>query len=133
MSDLKRQLITKFEKKTAVAGVVGLGYVGLPLVVEIAKAGYRVLGVDVNADVVAKIGRGESHIQDIPSAELAPLVSKKLVSATTDMARLGECDAISICVPTPLNKTKDPELSYVVASAEAVAVAARDQRFAVGC
>ncbi len=125
MVDHKQQLIAKFEQKTAVAGVVGLGYVGLPLVVEIAKAGYRVLGVDVNAGVVAKIGRGESHIQDIPSALLAPLVKSKFVSATTDSARLGECDAISICVPTPLNKTKDPELSYVVASAEAVAATLR--------
>ena len=125
MADHKQQLIAKFEQKTAVAGVVGLGYVGLPLVVEVAKAGYRVLGVDVNAEVVAKIGRGESHIQDIPSAVLAPLVKNKGVSATVDAARLGECDAISICVPTPLNKTKDPELSYVVASAEAVAATLR--------
>ena len=125
MADHKQQLIAKFEQKTAVAGVVGLGYVGLPLVVEVAKAGYRVLGVDVNAEVVAKIGRGESHIQDIPSAVHAPLVKNKFVSATTDAARLSECDAISICVPTPLNKTKDPELSYVVASAEAVAATLR--------
>jgi len=125
MSDQKKQLIAKFEQKRAVAGVVGLGYVGLPLVVEVAKAGYRVLGVDVNAEVVKKIGRGESHIQDIPSSDLATLVKAGTVGATTDPKRLAECDAISICVPTPLNKTKDPELSYVVASAEAVAATLR--------
>ena len=120
MVDHKHQLISKFEEKTALAGVIGLGYVGLPLVVEVAKAGYRVLGVDVNTEVVAKICRGESHIQDIPSALLAPLVKNKVVSATTDSARLGECDAISICVPTPLNKTKDPDVSYVLAATESV-------------
>ncbi len=125
MADQKQRLIAKFEGKTAVAGVVGLGYVGLPLVVVIAKAGYKVLGVDVNTEVVGGIGRGESHIQDVPSAELASLVQKKLVSATTDGARLGECDAVSICVPTPLNKTKDPELSYILAAAEAVAATLR--------
>lgn len=125
MADQKQRLIAKFEGKTAVAGVVGLGYVGLPLVVVIAKAGYKVLGVDLNTEVVGGIGRGESHIQDVPSAELASLVQRKLVSATTDGAHLGECDAVSICVPTPLNKTKDPELSYILAAAEAVAATLR--------
>jgi UDP-N-acetyl-D-glucosamine dehydrogenase len=125
MPDQKRQVIEKFTSKSAVAGVVGLGYVGLPLVVEIAKAGYVVLGLDLNAKVVAGINAGESHIGDVPSADLAPLAKGKQVVATTDPKRLGECDVISICVPTPLNKTKDPELSYVIAASEAVAATLR--------
>jgi UDP-N-acetyl-D-glucosamine dehydrogenase len=125
MPDQKQQLIEKFSSKNAVAGVVGLGYVGLPLVVEIAKAGYTVLGLDLNAKVVAGINAGESHIGDVPTSTLAPLAKGKKLSATTDPKRLAECDVISICVPTPLNKTKDPELSYVVAASEAVAATLR--------
>ncbi|HET7042434.1 MAG TPA: nucleotide sugar dehydrogenase [Gemmatimonadales bacterium] len=125
MADQKQGLLKKFETKSATAGVIGLGYVGLPLVVEIAKAGYKVLGVDVNVGVVAGVGKGESHIQDVPTAELAALVKGGKVSATTDLGRLGECDAISICVPTPLNKTKDPELSYILAATESVAATLR--------
>jgi UDP-N-acetyl-D-glucosamine dehydrogenase len=113
-------LRSRLDDSSAVAGVIGLGYVGLPLVVEIARAGYRVIGFDVNASVVAGINKGTSHIQDVPSAQLAEFVKQGRIVATTDLGRLRECDAISICVPTPLNKTKDPELSYVVASAESV-------------
>src|SRR4051812_16445531 len=104
------------DDRTAVLGVIGLGYVGLPLAVEMARSGYRVLGVDVSERVVAGINRGESHIQDIPSERLAAFVSEGMLSATTDAARLRECDAISICVPTPLSKVKDPDLSYIVAA-----------------
>ena len=125
MADQKQVLIGKFQAKTAVGGVVGLGYVGLPLVVEIAKAGYRVIGQDINAKAVAGINAGQSHIQDVPSAELAPLVRSGKVSATTDPARLAECDVISVCVPTPLNKTKDPELSYILSATESVAATLR--------
>ena len=125
MTDQQQHLLAKFEKQSAVAGVVGLGYVGLPLVVEMAKAGYRVVGVDLNAKVVAGINAGESHIGDVPTAELAPLVKGKMVAASTDLARLAECDVISICVPTPLNKTKDPELSYILAASESVAATLR--------
>ncbi len=101
-------------------GVVGLGYVGLPLVVECAQAGLRVIGFDVNADVVAMINRGESHIQDVPGDTVKALVDAGLISATTDMSRMSECDAISICVPTPLSKTRDPDVSYIVSAAAAV-------------
>lgn len=101
-------------------GVVGLGYVGLPLVVECAEAGLTVLGFDVNPEVAALIERGESHIQDVPAEQVARLVEKGLISATTDMARLKECDAISICVPTPLSKTRDPDVSYILSATEAV-------------
>src|SRR5690349_13270045 len=119
------QLQQKFADKSAVAGVIGLGYVGLPLAVAIGRAGFRVLGLDVSTEVVATINQGRSHIQDTPSDEVGVLVRDKKFSATADATRLRECDVISICVPTPLNKTKDPELSYVVAAAEVVAAGLR--------
>jgi len=83
-----------------------------------ARSGYRALGVDISERVVAGINRGESHIQDIPSERLAAFVSEGMLSATTDVSRLAECDVISVCVPTPLNKVKDPDLSYIVAAGE---------------
>src|SRR5690606_34533357 len=110
-----------FADRTAVVGVVGLGYVGLPLAVEFAKAGYRVVGFDISERVVAGVNAGTSHVGDVSSAVIRALVGEGLLEATTDFARLAECDAISICVPTPLSKTKDPDVSYVVSAAEAVA------------
>jgi UDP-N-acetyl-D-glucosamine dehydrogenase len=118
-------LHTKFDERTAVVGVIGLGYVGLPLAVETARSGYRTLGFDVADAAVQGINAGRSHIQDVPSDMLAAFVGEGLLSATTDMSRLGECDAVSICVPTPLSKTKDPDLSYVVSAAHAVAATLR--------
>jgi UDP-N-acetyl-D-glucosamine dehydrogenase len=112
-------------KPGEVAGVVGLGYVGLPLAVEMARSGFRTLGFDLKAAVVEGINRGRSHIADIANEVLAPFVGEGLLSATTDLSRLAECDVISICVPTPLNKTKDPDLSYVVASGHAILHALR--------
>lgn len=106
-------------------GVIGLGYVGLPLAVEAARAGFRVLGFDVSESVVADINKGRSHIADVPGDALRALVGGELLSATTDMSRLRECDVVSICVPTPLNKIKDPDLSYVIASGHAVLHALR--------
>jgi UDP-N-acetyl-D-glucosamine dehydrogenase len=103
-----------------VVGVIGLGYVGLPLAVELARSGYRVLGFDISERVVAAINRGESHIQDVDGTVVAAFAGSGLLEATGDLKRLAECDAISICVPTPLNKTKEPDLSYVVAAAQAV-------------
>lgn len=108
------------ENRSAVVGVVGLGYVGLPLAVEVARSGYRVLGFDVSETVVDRINGGVSHVQDIGSDVLGDLVEEGMISATTELGRLRECDAISICVPTPLSKTKDPDLSYVVAATQAV-------------
>jgi UDP-N-acetyl-D-glucosamine dehydrogenase len=118
-------LIAKAADRSAVFGVVGLGYVGLPLVVEIADAGYRVIGFDVNRTVVDTVNAGRSHIQDVPSERLAPLVKAGRVSATADPAALAKADAISICVPTPLSKTRDPDVSYVLAAADAVGGIAR--------
>ncbi|MDP9348924.1 MAG: nucleotide sugar dehydrogenase [Gemmatimonadota bacterium] len=119
------QFLSRVEGRNAVVGVVGLGYVGLPLAVELARSGFRVLGVDVSERVVEGINRGESHIQDVSSELLGAYVGEGLLSATTDLSRLGECDAISICVPTPLNKIKDPDLSYVVSASHAVLHALR--------
>jgi UDP-N-acetyl-D-glucosamine dehydrogenase len=105
--------------------VIGLGYVGLPLAVEAAKAGIRVLGFDVNESVVASVNAGESHIQDVSGSDVAKLRKKKLIEATTNMSRLSECDVVSICVPTPLSKTRDPDVSFILSATEAVAAGLR--------
>jgi UDP-N-acetyl-D-glucosamine dehydrogenase len=107
--------------KPRVVGVIGLGYVGLPLAVEFARAGYRTIGFDVSERVVDGINAGRSHIADTSSELVNAFVGEGLLSATVDMKRLGECDVISVCVPTPLNKTKDPDLSYVISVGHAIA------------
>lgn len=120
MADGLDQLKARIQSGEATVGIIGLGYVGLPLGVEVARSGMRVLGFDISKPVCDGINAGKSHVEDVPTDLLAGYVSKKLISATTDFARLKECDAISICVPTPLNKTKDPDLSYVVAAAQSI-------------
>lgn len=161
----KIELIQKFEKRTAQIAVIGLGYVGLPLCVAFARAGYQVIGIDVDQNKVDAVNRGESYIEDISSEELAQFVrtagvdsmgvsaisAEQLLNgesagngvdaksrpgplkvsapgiingtfqATTDYSVLAHCDAVSICVPTPLNKTGDPNLAYIVSSAEQIA------------
>jgi nucleotide sugar dehydrogenase len=114
-------LLKKIHLKSAQIGVVGLGYVGLPLAVEKAKAGFTVIGFDVQADKVDRVNRGENYIGDVVPEELDALVKSGHLSATTDMARLGACDVIAICVPTPLDHFKQPDLSFVESSARAVA------------
>ncbi len=99
---------------------IGLGYVGLPLSVEFASSGVDVLGIDIDAEKVSAVERGESYIRDVPSKHLAELVRAGKLAATTDFGRLSERDAIIICVPTPLSKTKDPDLSLVVQAAEEI-------------
>jgi UDP-N-acetyl-D-glucosamine dehydrogenase len=120
MSSSINDILSRLESRSAVVGVIGLGYVGLPLAVECARSGYRTLGFDISERVVEGINRGESHIQDVTTEVVSAFVGEELLSATTDMSRLAECDAISICVPTPLNKIKDPDLTYVLASAHTV-------------
>jgi UDP-N-acetyl-D-glucosamine dehydrogenase len=120
MNQTNRDLAALFESRKAVVGVIGLGYVGLPLAVEIARSGYQTVGYDLSPRVVDEVNAGRSHIKDVPSKSLEPLVRDGRLRATTDAAVLGTCDAISICVPTPLNKIKDPDLSYIVAAAKSV-------------
>ena len=122
---VERELLAKAETRSALIGIVGLGYVGLPLAVEFAEAGYKVLGFDVTTRVVDGINAGRSHVQDIPSARLATLVKAGKLSATTDLARLKEPDLVAICVPTPLSKTHDPDISFVSAATDSVAGAVR--------
>ena len=116
----EQTLIQKAADRSAVFGVVGLGYVGLPLAVEIAAAGYRVIGFDVKDDVVRQLNDGTSHIQDVPTARLAPFVADGKIRATTDATDLAGADIISICVPTPLSKTRDPDVSFVLSAADAI-------------
>ncbi|MEZ4860944.1 MAG: nucleotide sugar dehydrogenase [Caldilineaceae bacterium] len=155
---MQELLVEKFQTRQAHVAVIGLGYVGLPLALNFAKAGYRVTGIDLDQRKVDAINRGESYIGDITSAELAhyvlggsngahhlstptavyaggdsalapapfiqpqPMVTKQgTFAATTDYAVLADCDAVSICVPTPLNKTGDPDISYIVAAADQIA------------
>lgn len=102
-------------------GVIGLGYVGLPLVVEMARSGgFNVIGFDVSIEKVEAINNGQSYIEDIPTAELAPLVKSGRVRATWDFSHIEQVEAISICVPTPLRKTKDPDISYILAAVDAI-------------
>ena len=118
---MKQQLLRKLEERSACIGVVGLGYVGLPLALEFAKAGFHVIGYDVSDRVVQGLMSGTSHIQDVPSDELAAVVKAGKFEATSDESRLREMDAISIAVPTPLAKTRDPDMTYIIAAADAIA------------
>ena len=122
MSAQADELIRRLQTRHARVGVIGLGYVGLPLAVEFADAGLHVISVDVDASKVERIARGESYIPDVPAARLRSVVDAGRLTATTDFEVLGAVDCISICVPTPLRKTKDPDLSYVVAAVEQVAL-----------
>jgi len=109
------------EDGTAVFGVVGLGYVGLPLAVEMAKAGHKVIGVDVSAQRVEQLNRGENYISDVDAPELAELVDKGLISANVDFSAVASCDAIAICVPTPLDEMKQPDTSYMESATRSIA------------
>ena len=122
---MSKASVDHFRTDDVKLGVIGLGYVGVPLVVEAARAGIPVLGFDVKKHVVDGLNAGHSHIQDVPSDVLKGLVDRGLFEATTDMARMRECDALSICVPTPLSKTRDPDVSFILASTEAVAATLR--------
>jgi UDP-N-acetyl-D-glucosamine dehydrogenase len=117
-ASMKDQVLQRLQDRTAVIGVIGLGYVGLPLAVEFGKAGFHVIGFDVSERVAKLLMDGKSHIQDVPASDIADLVKRGLFVATTDESRLAETDAISIAVPTPLSKTRDPDMSYVISAAE---------------
>ncbi len=110
----------KILNKTAKIGVIGLGYVGLPLAVEKGKAGFNVLGFEILQEKVEKVNKGINYIGDVVDDELSELVKNKKLSATTDFDRISECDVIAICVPTPLDKFKQPDLTYVINSTQEV-------------
>ena len=117
---MKEVLLQRIQDRTATVGIIGLGYVGLPLAMEFAKGGFKVVGYDVSERVVRALMEGRSHIQDVSNADVAALVRRGLFEATTDEKRLVTADAISIAVPTPLGKTRDPDMSYVISAAETV-------------
>ena len=115
-----RQLQARIQEKSAVIGIIGLGYVGLPLAVEFGEAGFSVVGIDLDQRKVDAITHETSYIQDVPSEKVAELVQAGRLRATTDYAALRETDAVSICVPTPLRKTKDPDISFIIAAVEEI-------------
>ena len=119
--DMKQKLLAKIEARTIVAGVVGLGYVGLPLAVEKAKAGFKTIGFDVQKSKVDLVNAGHNYIGDVVDADLAKLVKEGRLSATTDFSFVKDVDFIAICVPTPLDEHQEPDISYVRDSATAVA------------
>jgi len=118
-------LTGRIEAHDATVGVVGLGYVGLPVAVQFAAAGFPTLGFDVKDEVVGAVNGGSSHVMDVPSESLAELVSRDQLHATTDFGRLGEADVVIICVPTPLSKTGDPDVSFIVSALDEVAARLR--------
>ncbi|WKW12539.1 nucleotide sugar dehydrogenase [Pseudogemmatithrix spongiicola] len=125
MPSTKDALLSRIADRSAVSAVVGLGYVGLPLAMELCEAGFHVIGYDVSTRVVDLLMRGESHIQDVPAAQVAKHVKSGKFVATTDAAKLNAADTISIAVPTPLAKTRDPDMSYVLSAAETIAAHTR--------
>ncbi|NOT34933.1 MAG: nucleotide sugar dehydrogenase [Candidatus Eisenbacteria bacterium] len=120
-SDSAQRLRDRIQKRRAHLAVIGLGYVGLPLAVEFGKAGYHVTGIDIDARRVRDLARGHSHVQDVPSADVRELVKLGRFDATTDFSVLRRVDAVNVCVPTPLSKQRDPDVSYIVSAAREVA------------
>ncbi len=123
---IKERLIEKFTNKTAKVAVIGLGYVGLPLAVEFAEAGLHVIGLDLSEAKVDKLNAGQSYIPDIPTERLKPLVESGHISATTTYDDLTDVDTITICVPTPLRKTKDPDMSFIISAIDSIKAVVRE-------
>ncbi|PYJ65126.1 MAG: UDP-N-acetyl-D-glucosamine dehydrogenase, partial [Verrucomicrobia bacterium] len=119
-SQLGRELKKKIRDRSAKVGVVGLGYVGLPLAVEMARKGYQVTGIDLMREKVDAVNSGMSYVLDVPSETLLSFVSANKIRATQSLAAVEKLDTLNICVPTPLRKNKDPDLSYVIAAVEAI-------------
>ncbi len=119
--DYKRQLLNKIESKEAVIGIIGLGYVGLPLALEFAKKGFNTIGLDIDEKKIPILMKGESYIKHIPAKSINECVTSKKFYATTDFSKIKDCDAVIICVPTPLDHHREPDLSYVESSAKITA------------
>ncbi|MEP7211890.1 MAG: nucleotide sugar dehydrogenase [Acidobacteriota bacterium] len=117
---IKEELKQKIESGKAVIGIIGLGYVGLPLIVEFGLKGFQGIGFEVDAKKADDVNAGRSYIVDVPDANLKKCVDDGKLTATTDFSRISECDVIIICVPTPLRKTKDPDMSYIIAAGEEI-------------
>ncbi|QTA38166.1 nucleotide sugar dehydrogenase [Thermosipho ferrireducens] len=126
-----KKLYEKILSKSAVIGVMGLGYVGLPLAVEKARAGYKVIGFDIQQKRVDMINQGKNYIGDVNDNELKEFVEKGLLTATTDFDELKNCDVISICVPTPLDKFKQPDLSYIIKTSRDISKRLRSQQLII--
>lgn len=124
-------LAEKIANKTAIVGVIGLGYVGLPLIRAFVRAGFRTMGFDVDQSKVDKLKAGQSYIKHIDSSAIAHLIQEKQFEPTSDMLRLREADCIIICVPTPLNESRDPDLSYIEGTAQSIAAALRPGQLVV--
>lgn len=118
---MRERLLKKIQEKSIVVGVVGLGYVGLPLAVEKAKAGFKTIGFDVQSAKADMVNAGKNYIGDVVDRDLERLVEKGMLSATTDFSFVRDTDFIAICVPTPLDKHQEPDISYVRNSAQEVA------------
>ena len=116
-----QSLEKRLEDRTARLAVIGLGYVGLPLAVELAQAGFEVVGIDIDEKRVRQLNLGRSYIQDVPTADVSALVRQKRFTATTEFSALKRCDTVNICVPTPLSKQRDPDVSFIVAAVAEVA------------
>jgi UDP-N-acetyl-D-glucosamine dehydrogenase len=121
MSSTAAELMARIQSRRARVGVVGLGYVGLPLAVEFARNGLMCIGIDLDARKVAAIDRGESYIPDVAADDVKALVAKGLLTASADFSAVATLDTINICVPTPLRKTKDPDMSFIVSAVESIA------------
>lgn len=119
--NMKKKILNKIHDKKITAGVIGLGYVGLPLAVEKAKAGFKTVGFDIQPEKVEMVNRGENYIGDVVDRELKNFVESGMLSATSDFSFVKDADFIAICVPTPLDRHQEPDISYVKSSAEAVA------------
>jgi UDP-N-acetyl-D-glucosamine dehydrogenase len=113
-----KELKDKILNRKAKVGIIGLGYVGLPLAVTFAKGGFKVYGIDIDKDRVSRVNKGVTYILDVPVKDMTEVTKSKMMVATTDFSVIKECDAVIICVPTPLNKTKEPDVSYIVAAVE---------------
>jgi UDP-N-acetyl-D-glucosamine dehydrogenase len=117
----KEKLVTRIIDRDAQVAVVGLGYVGLPLAVAFAEAGFSVVGIDVDANKVRLLNQGISYVEDVASGQVAPLIESGLLKASTEYEALANAEAISICVPTPLRKTGDPDITYIIDAADSIA------------
>jgi UDP-N-acetyl-D-glucosamine dehydrogenase len=131
IADPRNELLQKIAAKEAVIGIIGLGYVGLPLALVFEEAGFRVIGFDVDAKKPEALHRGESYIRHIGPERVAAAFAHGHISATTDFSRLSDCDAILICVPTPLGKHREPDISYIQKTVESIAAHARPGQLVV--